>query len=317
MPGAEFGEGQFEQDLVCELRDQQAISGRHFRPTPPLENHLGYDVALHVHPVALRSRRTFRAGVSTRDPYFAGALPPGSGFILPDYWANSFLQMKVPYHVSRAHRATQKQWKRWGGPYFRIEIDDAQHGLLVRLEQQLGSNSVVRYATPCFWDWPALATRVLAGTVAEATHFQSPGRIGGHRQYTYRSPEERGIGFSEPEDLPTGSYFADLRAAAYDGGPQSLLSLVAKVWLTVESLEERPTALPIRREVEVAMRGLLGAHFDALLDPEHLVREADAIGSVFGQRSAWTLGALGVRMMTLERFLRERCGTRWSIFAAA
>ena len=320
MPDAEFGEGQFEQDLVCELRGAPALSGTHFRPTPGLENHLGFDVAVHVHPGALRFRRAVRAGVATNDPFFSSALPSGSGYVLPSFWANSFLQVKAPYFVSRPHKATEKQWNRWKAPYFRISIDAEQQGVLVKLEQRLGANSVVRYATPCIWSWPQLAVKVTGGSLVHATHFQSPGRIGKHGQYTYQTPSGKGIAFSDPEEMAAGAYFPDLRAAAAAGGPRPLVSLVAEVWKAVSGLEDRgerdEPLLAVRADVVPALRGLLGARFDALLDPEVVLQESDLVAEVFGPRSERTVGGLAVRMATLEHHLAAKYGCQWSVFAA-
>jgi hypothetical protein len=45
MPWADFSEDEFEQNLLCELRDSYGTGAPHFKPSRLLENSLGYDFA--------------------------------------------------------------------------------------------------------------------------------------------------------------------------------------------------------------------------------------------------------------------------------
>jgi hypothetical protein len=75
-----------------------------------------------------------------------GVNPPASR--LPPTPVSLILQYKRPEYLS-GPRA--EQWRFWRQPYFRFGRTSDQHTVLRRLERNLGSDAIVRYAAPAFW----------------------------------------------------------------------------------------------------------------------------------------------------------------------
>ena len=231
MPDSQFSEGQFEQDLLFDLKMQVGPLAPHFKPSQPLEKPLGFDLAVHsVHP-RLVAPGLYASALQSR-------VPPKMRAILPAFYVTAFLQVKAPFYVSRRNKRTKKQWKAWGSPYYRLHLPDDQRGTLIDLEKALAGKALVRYAAPCFWEWSKVQAYMMAGTITDRTHFQSPGRIGAHSTYTYRGPLQRGIGFSEPEEIPTSSLSRDVRAALDRNAPGTLLQHVVQLWTATGRIRE-------------------------------------------------------------------------------
>ena len=207
---AGFEEKTFEGAANLELaRDR----GRVFTPGQVEEGILGYDAAALPSPtVAGLLNRV--AGITTgpgvwltpnwwlRCPH----APPPS--FVPSRFASLLLQYKRPnLHFS----PTDELFAAHGGAYFRFAFRAGQHKTLVRLDEALNDEAIVRYAAPCTIERKELEQWQIDGSVLENTNFVSPRRIGlRHKGWTYSSPG--GLGFrneTTPGDEPIETESAD------------------------------------------------------------------------------------------------------------
>lgn len=190
---ANFEEKQYETAMTVELARGR---GRVFSPGQVEEGVLGYDAA------AVPGDE-----VATLLHHLAGVhLGPGT-WLTPNWWlrcprrpqpsatpsrfASLLLQYKRPaFHVS----PQSEMFAAHQGAYFRIEFSQAQHRTLVRIDEALNDEAVVRYAAPCTIWRPELEQWQIDGEVLEHTNFVSPRRMGlKHRAWTYTEPGRAGF----------------------------------------------------------------------------------------------------------------------------
>lgn len=112
-----------------------------------------------------------------------GVNPPASR--LPPTPVSLILQYKRPEYLS-GPRA--EQWRFWRQPYFRFGRTSDQHTVLRRLERNLGSDAIVRYAAPAFWRRGDLDAARFGQWVLVRSGFVSPNAVGRHRVWTYVKP---------------------------------------------------------------------------------------------------------------------------------
>lgn len=207
VPPCEFGERQFELAANLELL---AGSGSFLAPTPSVEARLAIDVALT--PGDPRIWRLLgvppppgiRAGPGAFRHWPAGAAPTAS----PPFLVSLFTQYKRSTHLTRS---TATEWKEHGAPYWRVALRAHQHRILQELEAAAGSDAVVRYAAPKFWQHREMWQHQGAGAVLDNSLFVAPSEIDpGHTRLTWS--DSRGlVGHSEPESLRAETS-QDLRA---------------------------------------------------------------------------------------------------------
>ncbi|MDF9809185.1 hypothetical protein M2116_000119 [Aurantimicrobium minutum] len=157
-----------------------------------LEEIVGYDTAASIgqyHPIwrILKAQRP--RGVVLLPAYFPGSTSRASGR-LPQTSINLILQYKRPEYLSSPK---SRQWSYWNNDYFRFQVTDHQQKALARLERNIGSRALVRYACPAFHASNDLEASQLAGTVLANSGFVSPNRLGVHKIWTYRKPGIAGI----------------------------------------------------------------------------------------------------------------------------
>lgn len=185
---ADFEERTFDGAMNAELaRDR----GRVFSPGQVEEAVLGYDAAAVPDAAASRVLHDVAGVTLPRGAWLTpnwwvrcAARPDGS--ILPSRFASLLLQYKRPalwYGVSAP------LWNAYGGPYLRYMLASRQHHTLVRLDEALNGEAIVRYAAPCTHRRQELEQWQIDRQVLEHTNFVSPRRIGlRHRAWTYRDP---------------------------------------------------------------------------------------------------------------------------------
>ena len=188
---AEFEEKQYEQAANMELA--LGLGGmKVFSSGQVLESIVGYDVAAdpdkdHVLWQLLELGRP--KGLVLLPSYW---LPSTPGVVrLPSTAVSLILQYKRPEFLRHGNA---RQWTMWGTPYFRFARTKVQHGILRRLEENLGEDVVVRYAAPAFWRYGDLETAQLQQHVLKSTGFVSPKELGTHHVWTYIQPGIRGRG---------------------------------------------------------------------------------------------------------------------------
>jgi hypothetical protein len=190
---ANFEEKQYESAMTVELARGR---GRVFSPGQVEERVLGYDAA------ALP-----RDEVATLFEQLAGVqLGPGT-WLTPNWWlrcpqrpqpsatpsrfASLLLQYKRPaFHFSPRSKLFAAHQR----AYFRIEFPRVQHRTMVRLDEALNDEAVVRYAAPCTVWRPELEQWQINSEVLEHTNFVSPRRMGlKHRAWTYTEAGRAGF----------------------------------------------------------------------------------------------------------------------------
>lgn len=198
IPRAEFHERQYELAANIELIGG---SGEFFAPTPTAEKLLGIDCALtpgdsriwSLLGVSPPSRRPLGAKTF---PAWPKAFPTGAP---PPFLVSLFVQYKRPDYLVRGSAG---EWQHHGAPYYRMHLTSHQHRLLIDLEQSVGSDAVVVYAVPSFWQYDDLWMAQGLGAILDTSVFVRPSTIGpGHRRWTW-NPGGRGIAHSEPFDAP-------------------------------------------------------------------------------------------------------------------
>ena len=97
---------------------------------------------------------------------------------LPSHPVNLFLQYKRPEWMY-GHRAAQ--WSYWRSSFYRFTLEQRQQEVLLRLEANLSSDAIVRYASPAFSDLSELEARQLAGEILNGSGFVAPSSLQGHK----------------------------------------------------------------------------------------------------------------------------------------
>lgn len=270
MPIAQFGEGQYEQDLLVDLKSRHGAIAPHFRPTQALEHPLGFDLAVNTALPRLAAPGVFTSSVLRPrvDPKLRAQIPAA--------YVTAFLQTKRPFHVTRRHKKTRKQWNAWQRPYFRLDLSDsAQHATLLALERDLQGQALVRYAAPCFASWAEAKAHAANGCVADRSHFQSPGRIGNHETYTYRSPLQPGVRFSDPEEVPVTPFPKDVRDTLNESPLRSLLQHLIDIWNSSTELTEQNQIRLDDDAIQEAVHLAVPQWVDLEIEPLGLVEGTD------------------------------------------
>jgi hypothetical protein len=183
MPYAKFEEKQYETAANIEF----ACSGNNvFSSGQVLESIVGYDAAIQI----TEKRVCDLIGCN---------MPPGI-FLSPALWGKKgedalkkeqlpghlvslLLQYKRPEYITRKNG---KQWSKFNKPYFRMNIEDEQHDILLNLENKLSDKAQVRYATPVFWRYDELQKNMMEKKILNYSKFVSPNGIGkGHSCWVY------------------------------------------------------------------------------------------------------------------------------------
>jgi hypothetical protein len=214
--------------------------GRWFTPGQVEEAILGYDASTVPGDTARAVLRRVAGielgpGVWLTPNWWLRCAARPEGSLLQSRFASLLLQYKRP---TMQYGASAPLMERYGAPYFRFAFTPKQHRTLVRLDEALLDEAVVRYASPCTCHRKQVEQWQMDRSVLENTNFVSPRRIGlKHRAWTYLLPGAVGYRnrFSSDDDaIPSdsdASLFAQLvdgaRALALDRHVSQLLRLLA------------------------------------------------------------------------------------------
>lgn len=236
-----------------------------FSPGQVLEKLLGFDAAsnpgrAHVLWRVLGLPRP--PGVNLLPSWWAGGIRPPRRS-LPSYPVSVFLQFKRPEYRFGPNAA---QYGLWNAPYYRFERSRHQHTVLLRLERNLRTQAVVRYAAPAFDTVAELEYAQLSGTVIQSSGHVGPSRLGIHKVWTYTQPGTNCIPNPNGKPLPFESF-----ASILDG---------------IGSLGRNSGEIDLYRDNEIA----------ALLN--HL----RAVGTVCGHREPHIRAAVASWSQGLSRF---------------
>ncbi len=200
MTWAEFEEKEFEVAAAVELAHGPTGYGPVFSSGQVLEKLLGYDAASappHDHVIWQILAVPRPRGVQLVSGYWqTGMRPPASR--LPAAPISLVVQYKRPEFL---YGGRAKQWRLWHEPYLRFTVAARQQSVLLRLDRQLGSEALVRYAAPAFWQRGEFDAALLSRSMLTQTGFVSPERLAGHRVWTYVAPGQDGR--PNPSGRPT------------------------------------------------------------------------------------------------------------------
>lgn len=200
---SEFEEKQYEQHLNIELLQGSNLI---FPPGQHLENVLGFDAALFTrnknfwrhflggYPWYRRFFRTYLNGLYF--PQDAYELENAFNNDLPQFKFNAFIQHKRP---ERMVKETATEWDSWNQEYYRYKILDHQQNTLETLEQSVGNQGVVTYASPAFHTMQEFWSIHKSHSFIQSSNFCQPSKLIGHKAYTYIAPGTIGIAHSKPE----------------------------------------------------------------------------------------------------------------------
>jgi len=200
---SEFEEKQYEQHLNIELLQGSNLI---FPPGQHLENVLGFDAALFTrnknfwrhflggYPWYRRFFRTYLNGLYF--PQDAYELENAFNNDLPQFKFNAFIQHKRP---ERMVKETATEWDSWSQEYYRYKILDHQQNTLEILEQSVGNQGVVTYASPAFHTMQEFWSIHKSHSFIQSSNFCQPSKLIGHKAYTYIAPGTIGIAHSKPE----------------------------------------------------------------------------------------------------------------------
>lgn len=201
---SEFEEGEYRGPLFNQLERGSHLlwePGQVFeksigidRASHCLSNYLwnlhGYDIPLNG--IALRGR-PFR--------YIWDIETPGK--ILPDFSLNLFIQAKRPDYSSQVKHDLQPHIT---GPYWHFEITPHQQIALEFLENELGNDALVIYASPAFHLQQNLYNHTVNQSIVENSTFPKASVLTGHTKWYYDKAGTTGVAnpefeFIEGEEL--------------------------------------------------------------------------------------------------------------------
>jgi hypothetical protein len=184
---AEFEEKEYEIAMAIELASPGADGALLFACGQVLEEILGYDAAADPdkqHPLWRLLEVPRPRGVRLIPDYWPLDHQPKRDQ-LPPQPMSFIVQYKRPDYL-RGGRA--QQWWMWHAPYYRFAVTPSQQSVLKRLEQNVGSDALVRYACPAFWTRGDLDRARMQRTVATESGYISPLALDGHKVWTFISP---------------------------------------------------------------------------------------------------------------------------------
>jgi len=202
---AEFEEKQYEQHLNIELLQGSNLI---FPPGQHLENVLGFDAALFTRNK--KFWRHFLGGYPWYRRFFKNYLNgiyfPKDAYELEDAFNNDFPQFKFNAFIQhkrpeRMVKHTATEWDSWNQDYYRYKVMAHQQATLVALENNVGNNGIVTYASPAFHTKQEFWNTHKSQAFIQNSNFCQPSRLVNHKAYTYINSGTQGIAHSEPEKV--------------------------------------------------------------------------------------------------------------------
>ena len=194
----EFSERNYEKSLDYELS-----KGPFFSPNPIQENALGIDSStLTDNPDFWRLWNpdwlvSPSVPVGADISQYLWRWTNGIGQIqnFPKMRANVFLQYKIPEYITSP---SGREYLIWRHPYFRYDITPHQNTALRILENNVGQNAIVSYASPVFSTYDQLMNNCIQRNVISNSNFVKPSTLHNHHRYSYDASGKFGWMHSEP-----------------------------------------------------------------------------------------------------------------------
>lgn len=154
----------------------------------------------------------------------------------PPKLLNFFVQHKRPKQTTK-QGAAGAHWKQ---AYFEFPIDKQQQSRLEALEDKLGDQGVVTYASAAFLKKKDLWDCQNQGTIISSSNFVSSLKLKGHSRYTYIEPGHLGFANEEPTPIEGVPIITRLRSAyeRSEGGYSTQIKLAGNLIDEVMSEDE-------------------------------------------------------------------------------
>jgi hypothetical protein len=159
------------------------------------EHLLGFDAAANPGPdhtlwKVLNTPRPRGLTLISSD-WSGSGLPTPPSADLPAFPVSYIVQFKRPEFLRGARAA---QWTLWHAPYYRFRREPIQQRVLKRLETNIGTQAVVRYAAPAFHTNQDLDTARWTGSIISQTGHVAPSILADHKVWTYQRADSPGRG---------------------------------------------------------------------------------------------------------------------------
>ncbi|MCS4174579.1 hypothetical protein [Salinibacter ruber] len=219
---AEFEEKEYEAHANSQLAEESKLV---YPPGQVTEKVLGFDASLGVGKENYfweAADETYRSGTQIDEDWWE-QLDESVDEKFPPFRYNLFVQYKRPECMVKA---SAREWGEWGESYFRYRITEHQQDALENLEENMGDEGVVYYASPAFYEKKALWESLEEQDLIERTNFAQPSKVTEHDVYTYSESGSGGIGFSDPEPVkstPFETSLANLSAVEASGSNRDFL----------------------------------------------------------------------------------------------
>ena len=117
---------------------------------------------------------------------------------IPKMKVNLLFQYKRPEYIASK---LGKEWRYWNTPYFRYDLYQEQHNLLIKLESSFGRQALILYAAPAIKKIDELVKLKKHQKIIENSNFKKASELTNHDTNTYLRAGTYSIACSEPEKI--------------------------------------------------------------------------------------------------------------------
>jgi hypothetical protein len=129
---------------------------------------------------------------------------------IPPMKVNLLFQYKRPEFVTKP---SGKEWHLWNRRYFRYDLYEEQHDLLIHIENTFGNDAIVLYAAPAIEDVNELVKIKKRNGIIDNSNFRRASELNGHHRNTYVKAGTYSIACSEPKRLDNLDFLKLIKTA--------------------------------------------------------------------------------------------------------
>lgn len=150
---------------------------------------------------------------------------------VPEIRGNIFFQYKRSEYMVHA---SAEEWRYWGVPYFRYDIDPEQQSLLEHLHSKFSTQVLILYAAPAVQDVGELVDLHIGQQLISRTNFRPAHELAGHKRNTFVEPGAHSWACSQPVRLEPFGF--DEAVASLRGGDTEIRAAVTGIARDVEEV---------------------------------------------------------------------------------
>ena len=149
------------------------------------------------------------------------------------------MKVNLLFQYKRPELITLKlgaEWSHWNQKYFRYDIYQEQHALLVHLASKVASKALILYASPALENVNDLVDAKQRKCLIENTNFRPAIELTGHHRNTYIKAGTHSIAFSKSEQLDEFDLLVELNKLEANqnvGNKELILGFTKAVQLAV------------------------------------------------------------------------------------